>query len=106
MRTCVLVLVAVMGAVPQAQRQGFPVPRAEVEFRALMPFINGWARENHGDVELFKRWTLPYAPLDLQVLHGAPDEADTLRNYFFGLAGRRGIPDRRCVSPGKELVNW
>ncbi|HVN40961.1 MAG TPA: hypothetical protein VMW19_22580 [Myxococcota bacterium] len=73
----------------------FPVPRAEAEFRELIPFLVGWGEKNKGDETLFRRWVMPYGPLDLQVTHGTHDEAEALRNFYFGFAAKAfGIDPR------------
>ena len=48
---------AVIGLAGLLQAQGFPVSRAEPEFRKLLPFVRGWAQQNAGDEEFFKRWS-------------------------------------------------
>ncbi len=65
----------------------FPVPRAEQEFSELVPFVIGWGSENSGDRELFRRWVLPYAPLDLRAAKATPAEEEILRNTYLGVAG-------------------
>jgi hypothetical protein len=65
----------------------FPVPRAEAEFRQLMGFVRGFGEANKGDIELFRRWVLPFAPLDLQVGKASNAEAAALRNMYLGIAG-------------------
>jgi hypothetical protein len=66
--------------------QGFPVPRAEPEFRELLPFIQGWAQQNGGDEELFKRWSLPFGPLTIQVTKANHGEASSLKNLYLGVS--------------------
>jgi hypothetical protein len=65
----------------------FPVQRAEQEFVALIPFVVGWGHQNQGNEELFKRWTLPYAPLYLEVRYTLDhQEASNLCNFYLGIA--------------------
>lgn len=63
-----------------------PVPRAEPEFRELLPFVQGWAQRNVGDEELFRRWSLPFGPLSLQVTKASHGEASSLKNYYLGVS--------------------
>ncbi len=78
---------AVIGLAGLLQAQGFPVPRAEPEFRKLLPFVRGWAQQNAGDEEFFKRWSLPFGPLSIQVTKGNHSEASSLKNLYLGVAG-------------------
>ena len=70
-----------------ASGQEFPVPRAEAEFRELLPFVQGWGAANRGDLELFRRWAMPFGPLDLEIREGTADEAEALRSFYLGVAG-------------------
>lgn len=78
-----LVLIGLGGLL---QAQVFPVPRAEPEFRELLPFIDGWAQQNAGNEELFKRWSLPFGPLSLQVTKANHGEASSLKNFYLGVS--------------------
>ena len=77
---------ALIGLAGLLQAQGFPVPRAEPEFRELLPFIHGWAQQNAGDEELFKRWSLPFGPLSIQVTKANHGEASSLKNLYLGVS--------------------
>jgi len=88
--TCTVTGISVWAAIGLAgllQAQGFPVPRAEPEFRKLLPFVQGWAQQNAGDEELFKRWSLPFGPLSIQVTKGNHSEASSLKNLYLGVSG-------------------
>jgi hypothetical protein len=65
----------------------FPVARAESEFKALIPHVDGYCGPRKGDLEGFRRAVLPYGPLDLSVLKGRPQEAEGLRNLYLGIVG-------------------
>jgi hypothetical protein len=52
-----------------------------------MGFVNGFGGENKGDGELFRRWSLPFAPMVLQVGKGSHEETSSLRNLYLGVAG-------------------
>jgi hypothetical protein len=88
-RLLLIAAVATLSAAvaPAAIRAEFPVPRAQEEFQELLPFLTGWGRANAGEQELFKRWAMPYGPLDLQVQRATHEESDALRNYYLGVAG-------------------
>lgn len=89
---------AVIGLAGSLQAQGFPVPQAEPEFRTLLPFVYGWARQNAGDEELFKRWSLPFGPLSLQVTKAHHDEASALKNLYLGVSGAAFNVDPRVLA--------
>jgi hypothetical protein len=78
---------AIIGLAGLLQAQGFPVPRAEQEFQRLLPFVYGWAQQNAGDAELFKRWSLPFGPLSLQVTKANHREGSSLKNLYLGVSG-------------------
>lgn len=81
-------VMALGGAARAADPQPrFPVARAQEEFVGLLHFVRGWGQSNRGDSELFRRWTLPYGPMDLQVAKANHDEASALRNLYLGFAG-------------------
>jgi hypothetical protein len=65
----------------------FPIPRAEAEFDALVPFLRDLGASHQRDQALFRRWAVPYGPLDLQVGRATHVEASILRNIYFGTAG-------------------
>ena len=79
-------VLALIGFAGLLQAQGFPVPRAEPEFRELLPFVHGWAQQNAGNEELFKRWSLPFGPLSIQVTKANHGEASSLKNHYLGLS--------------------
>lgn len=87
---------AIIGLAGSLQAQGFPVPRAEPEFRKLLPFVHGWAQQNARDEELFKRWSLPFGPLSLQVTKANHDEASSLKNLYLGVSGAAFKVDPRA----------
>src|SRR4029450_6715026 len=89
---------AIIGLAGSLQAQGFPVPRAEPEFRKLLPFIHGWAQQNAGDEELFKRWSLPFGPLSLQVTKANHNEASLLKNLYLGVSGAAFKVDPRALA--------
>jgi hypothetical protein len=100
--TCILTGISVwllIGLAGLLQAQGFPVPRAEPEFRELLPFIQGWAQQNAGDEELFKRWSLPFGPLSVQVTKANHGEASSLKNLYLGVSAAAFKVD------GRALVN-
>jgi hypothetical protein len=73
-----------------------------------VPFLDGWGSANKGDAELFRRWAMPFAPLDLQVGNASHDEANDLRNFYLGIAGAAfGVDSRKLPDEfhcGKECV--
>jgi hypothetical protein len=77
----------VVVAVVPAGGQQFPVPRAQQELIDLAGFAKGFGETHHGDADLFQRWILPFAPLDLQVGKATHDEASSLRNFYLGYVG-------------------
>src|SRR5262245_63374502 len=83
----VISVCAAIGLAGLLQAQEFPVPRAEPEFRELLAFVQGWAQQNAGDEELFKRWSLPFGPFSIQVAKSNHSEATSLRNI--SLSGLR-----------------
>jgi hypothetical protein len=87
----------VVAFVPGARAQPrFPVARAQQELIDLAGFAKGFGETHHGDAELFQRWILPFAPLDLQVGKATYDEASSLRNFYLGYVGAAF-----GVNPGK-----
>jgi hypothetical protein len=99
--TCTLIGVsawAVIGLAGLLQAQGFPVPRAEPEFRKLLPFVHGWAQQNAGDEELFKRWSLPFGPLSIQVTKANHREASSLKHLYLGVSGAAFKVDPRALA--------
>lgn len=78
-------VVAVVSGV-QAQPR-FPVPRAQQELVDMAGFAKGFGETHHGDANLFQRWVLPFAPLDLQVGKATHEEASSLRNFYLGYVG-------------------
>lgn len=89
---------AVIGLAGLLQAQGFPVPRAEPEFRKLLPFVHGWAQQNAGDEELFKRWSLLFGPLSIQVTKANHGEASSLKNLYLGVSGAAFKVDPRVLA--------
>ncbi|HYG70337.1 MAG TPA: hypothetical protein VD838_21850 [Anaeromyxobacteraceae bacterium] len=81
MITSTLLLAALAAEAP------FPVPRAQQEFDAAVPHVADFCQGVAGNVTLFQRGALPFAPLDLQVRRAKGDEADRLRNLWLGIAG-------------------
>ena len=88
-----------------------PVPRAEAEALALRPYLEGYCGRSPGDEGAFKLAVLPYGPLDLQV-RGAKthDEANALRNFHLGLAGRACKVDASKLAAsfhcGPDCTRW
>jgi hypothetical protein len=83
-----LVAFVVVAVVPGAHAQPrFPVPRAQQELIDLAGFAKGFGETHHGDADLFQRWLMPFAPLDLQVGKATHDEASSLRNFYLGYVG-------------------
>jgi hypothetical protein len=69
-------------------RPSFPVPRAEQEFVALFPHIEGYCGAIKTDQKAFTLAVLPFAPMDLQVTKAKNyEEADMLRNFYLGIVG-------------------
>lgn len=67
----------------------FPVARAAVEFRELLPHVSGYCERIQGDPEAFRRVVLPFGPLDLAVRNSRDwNEAKSLRGMYLGFAGR------------------
>lgn len=83
MLTSTLLLAALLSAEPAP----FPVPRAQQEFDAAVPHAAAFCQSVAGNVSLFQRAALPFAPLDLQVRKAKGGEADPLRNLWLGIAG-------------------
>ena len=81
-------LLACAGGSGPSDRSGFPVPRAEAEFKTLSRYLVAFHETYPGDEELFRRWALPYGPLDLEVRRGNHDEANQLRNLWLGTSAR------------------
>jgi hypothetical protein len=66
----------------------FPIPAAEPEFRRLMPHVGGLCEQLRGNVGAFWSYSMPYAPLSIEVRRAkTPTESDQLRNLFLGVAG-------------------
>jgi hypothetical protein len=83
-----LAVLLVVALVPGAWAQPrFPVPRAQQELIDLAGFAKGFGEAHHGDANLFQRWVLPFAPLDLQVSKATHEEASSLRNFYLGYVG-------------------
>ena len=69
-------------------RPSFPVPRAEQEFVALFPHVEGYGGAIRNDQKAFTLAVLPFAPLDLQITKAQNyEEANVLRNFYLGIAG-------------------
>lgn len=107
-----LALVILCAAATVAQnRPSFPVPRAEQEFVALFPHIEGYGGTIKNDQEAFVLAVLPYAPLDLQITKAQSyEEADTLRNFYLGIAGAASGIDSAALANsfhcGKSCVEY
>lgn len=84
-----LALIISLATVDYAQnRPGFPIPRVEQEFGALIPHLRGVGGIIKNDPKAFALAVLPYAPLDLQITKAQNyEEADALRNIYLGVAG-------------------
>jgi hypothetical protein len=82
MLTSILLVVSLAQAAAE-----FPVARAEKEFEAAVPHVAAYCQGVAGNVSLFQRAALPYAPLDLQIRKARGDEANRLRNLWLGVAG-------------------
>jgi hypothetical protein len=80
-------------------RPSFPVPRAEQEFEALLPHLEGYAGSIRGNQKAFTLAVLPYAPLDLQVTKAnTHEEASVLKNFYLGIAGAASGNDSAAVA--------
>ena len=82
-----LALALLAAALPAEGKPEFPVARAEAEFRGLLAFVDGFGKQNEGNVELVRRWCLPFGPMDLQVGKASHEEAASLRNFYLGFVG-------------------
>lgn len=91
-----------VGRAAAQEARAFPVPRAEKEFRALIPYVRSYAeRVVQGDERSFVTAVAAYGPLDLQVTKAASgQEAANLKNYFYGIAG--GASDM----PPETIMRW
>jgi hypothetical protein len=69
-------------------RPSFPVPRAEQEFVALIPHVEGYCGAINNDQKAFTLAVLPFGPMDLQITKAQNyEEANLLRNFYLGIAG-------------------
>lgn len=99
-----LVVSSVAATVAQ-NRPSFPVPRAEQEFVALFPHIEGYGGAIRNDQKAFVLAVLPYAPLDLQITKAQNyEEADTLRNFYLGVAGAASGIDSAALAKIASIV--
>ena len=80
-------------------RPSFPVPRAEQEFEALFPHLQGYGSSIRGNQKAFTLAVLPYAPLDLQVTKAKThEEASDLKNFYLGIAGAASGNDSAAMA--------
>lgn len=94
-----LALVISYVAVAAQNRPTFPVPRAEDEFVALFPHVEGYGGAIKGSRKAFALAVLPYAPLDLQVTKAKTyEEASMLRNFYLGIAGAASNIDSAALA--------
>jgi hypothetical protein len=69
-------------------RPSFPVPRAEQEFVALFPHLEGYCGAIRNDQKAFALAVMPFAPMDLQITKAQNhEEANLLRNFYLGIVG-------------------
>jgi hypothetical protein len=80
-------------------KPSFPVPRAEQEFEALFPHLEGLAGSIRGNQKAFTLAVLPYAPLDLQITKAKThEEASALKNFYLGIAGAASGNDAAAMA--------
>jgi hypothetical protein len=104
-------VVSCVAAIVAQDRASFPVPRAEQEFVALFPHIEGYGGAIRNDQKAFLLAVLPYAPLDLQITRAQNhEEADTLRNFYLGVVGAASGIDSAALANrfhcGKSCVDY
>ncbi len=87
---------------------GFPVPRAEKEFVALIPDLQDYCEHvTQGDTKAFITALGQFGPLDLQVTKAAsPAEASRLRFFHLGIAAAASkMPDELAQELGRPFVD-
>jgi hypothetical protein len=107
---------ALSGAGLQGFQSPFPVARAEPEFRKILEHAISYAHMVENDERGFLAGVAPYGPIALTVSGDVTnDERRTLRNFYFGVAGRAAQIDPvkmtdsfhcgpDCIEHRKEMV--